>query len=69
MLNPKDFKQKQLRKLKEASGLTDSELARQAGISRQRLWRYLNLDIKNPSHDVIKGLTRALGCSESDLVA
>ena len=63
-MNPLHFR---LRELREAKGLTQSELAEKAGTTQATVSRLESGDSQRIDFDLIDGICRALKCEPGDL--
>lgn len=66
-MSQKQISQARIQALKKKRKLTDAELARRAGLTRQAVWNLFNMPIVSPSLRVVEGLAKALECSIDDL--
>jgi len=66
VVKPMAFKD-ELKRLRTAKGLTQMQLAAQAGLTLSAVTQMELGKVKNPRLDSLKALSRVLGCSIDDL--
>lgn len=52
---------KRMKKFRKARRMTLSDLARQVGVATTTIWKYENIDLKNPSLTLVRKIEKVIG--------